>query len=52
MTRHNGVAMSAGGEATPRREMGGDDASWTDVNLIGLKIKRIHVVDSTATNGR
>jgi hypothetical protein len=29
----------AGGEATPRREKGGDDASWADANLTGPKNK-------------
>jgi hypothetical protein len=30
----------------------GEDASWVDMNLTELKIKKIHVVDSTAINGR
>jgi hypothetical protein len=29
----------AGGEATPRREKGGDNANWTDANLTGPKNK-------------
>jgi hypothetical protein len=41
-----------GGEASLERRKRGDDASWTDVNFIGLKIKKIHIVDSTATNRR
>jgi hypothetical protein len=28
---------STRGEATPEREKGGDEVSWTDTNLIGLK---------------
>jgi hypothetical protein len=35
----------------PGREKGGDDASWADVDLIGPKMKKIHAVDSAATNG-
>jgi hypothetical protein len=34
------VMMSAGGEAAPKREKGGDDASWADVNLTGPKNKK------------
>jgi hypothetical protein len=52
VTRCGGVATSAGGEAASGRGNGGDGASWFDVNLIGLKIKKIHVVDLAATNGR
>jgi hypothetical protein len=33
------------------RENGRDDTNWVDVNLTGLKIKKIHTVDSTGTNG-
>jgi hypothetical protein len=36
----------------PGRGKGGDDASWADVNLTEPKIKKIHAVDSTATNRR
>jgi hypothetical protein len=44
---------SVGGEAAPEREKGGDDVSWTDVNLIWTKkIKKIHAVDSATTNER
>jgi hypothetical protein len=52
MARHDGVVTPTGGEVAPRREKRGDDASWTETNLTGLKIKKIHVVDSAATNGR
>jgi hypothetical protein len=31
--RRNGVATSAGGEATLGRGKGGDDANWADMNL-------------------
>jgi hypothetical protein len=51
MTRCGVVAMSVGGEATPGREKGGGDVSWADVNFIGPKIKKIHTVNSTASNG-
>jgi hypothetical protein len=37
MTRHANVAMSAGGEATLRREKEGDDTNWAYVNLTGPK---------------
>jgi hypothetical protein len=36
-TRHEGMMMSARGEVAPRRGKGGDDVSWADVNLTGLK---------------
>jgi hypothetical protein len=36
MTRGS-VVISVGREATLGREKGGDDTSWADVNLIGLK---------------
>jgi hypothetical protein len=29
--------MSARGEVAPRRAKGGDDVSWADANLTGLK---------------
>jgi hypothetical protein len=41
VTQRGGVATSARGEATPEREKGGDDASWTDENLTRPKIKKI-----------
>jgi hypothetical protein len=31
--------ISAGGDVAPERGKGGDDASWADTNLIGLKNK-------------
>jgi hypothetical protein len=52
MAQHDGVVTPTGGEVAPRREKRGDDASWTETNLTGLKIQKIHVVDSAATNGR
>jgi hypothetical protein len=52
VTRFGGVVMSTGEEATPGREKGGDDTSWADTNFTGPKIKKIHAVDSFATNGR
>jgi hypothetical protein len=33
VTRRDGVVTSAGGETTPGRGKGGNNASWTDVNL-------------------
>jgi hypothetical protein len=50
VTWRGGVATLAIGEAAPERGKGGDDASWTDVNLIRPKMKKICVVDSTAIN--
>jgi hypothetical protein len=44
------VALSAGEEVALGREKGGDDASWVDVNLNGLKIIKIHTIDLAATN--
>jgi hypothetical protein len=38
VTRCSDVAMSAGGEAAPRRGKGGDDVSWADANLYGLNL--------------
>jgi hypothetical protein len=52
VTRCGGMTMSAGGEATPRREKRGNNISWADANLVGLKIKKIYAVDSTGTNKR
>jgi hypothetical protein len=40
-----GMMISAGGEAAPGREKGGDDISWADANLIVPKMKKIHAVD-------
>jgi hypothetical protein len=37
VTWHDSVTKSAGGEAAPERGKRGDDDSWTDVNLTGLK---------------
>jgi hypothetical protein len=35
VTRHGGMVISVGGEMTPRRGKGGDDASWANENLTG-----------------
>jgi hypothetical protein len=51
MTQCDGATMSIRGEVAPRRGKERDDASWADVNLIGPKMKKIHTVDSAATNG-
>jgi hypothetical protein len=48
VTRCGGVSTSIGGEAASRRRKGGEDVSWADV---GQKIKKIHAVNSTVTNG-
>jgi hypothetical protein len=37
VTRRSSVATSAGGEAVPRKEKGGDDTYCADVNLTGSK---------------
>jgi hypothetical protein len=37
VTRLNDVTTSTGGETAPERGKGGDDGSWDDVNLTGLK---------------
>jgi hypothetical protein len=49
VTRRGDVAISVGGEASPERRKGGDDASWVDVNFTVPKNKKIHTVDSAAT---
>jgi hypothetical protein len=51
MTQCGGVMTSAGGDATLERKKGGDDVSWANANLTGVKIKKIHMVDSAGTNG-
>jgi hypothetical protein len=51
MTRHSGMATSAGGEAVPGRGKGGDNAGWADVNLIGRKMKKNHAIDLAVVNG-
>jgi hypothetical protein len=50
--QRGGVATSIGGEAAPRREKEEDDASWTNVNFTRPKNKKIHTVNSVATNGQ
>jgi hypothetical protein len=52
VTWRSGVTTSVGGEVAPGREKGEDDASWADANLTVLKMKKIHEVNSTGTNGR
>jgi hypothetical protein len=39
VTRRGGMTTSSEREAAPRREKGGDDASWTVADLIGPKNK-------------
>jgi hypothetical protein len=52
VTRRDGVMTLIRREATPGRGKGGDDASWIDTNLIGQKMKKIHMIDSAGTNER
>jgi hypothetical protein len=40
--------MSAGGEVTSGKGKEGDDTSQAQANLTGLKMKKIHAVDSVA----
>jgi hypothetical protein len=46
------MATSVEGEAAPGRGKRGDDISWVYVNLTEPKIKKMHTVDSTGTNGQ
>jgi hypothetical protein len=50
MTRRDGVMTPVREDAASERGNGGDDPSWSDVNLIGPKMKKIHTVDSACTN--
>jgi hypothetical protein len=50
VTRRGAMVTSAGGEAASEMKKGGDDASWTDVNLTYQKMKKIHAIDLVATN--
>jgi hypothetical protein len=43
--------MSTGVEPASGRAKGGDDASWAYMNLTKPKNKKIHDVDSAASNG-
>jgi hypothetical protein len=52
MIRRGSLVTSAEGEATPGRGNRGNDASWDDVNLTGLKNKENSRGDSAATNRR
>jgi hypothetical protein len=53
VTRCGDVATLAGGEAATERGKGGNDASWADANLTGLKNeKKIRTIDSVAINGQ
>jgi hypothetical protein len=45
------VVTLDGGEVAPGRGKGGDDTSWLMPNLLGQKMKKIHTVNSVATNG-
>jgi hypothetical protein len=50
VTWHGDVATLARGEAASGRGEGGDDASWADVKLTVLKIKKKHIVDLATIN--
>jgi hypothetical protein len=52
LTQRGDSMTSVGGEVASGRAKGGDDTSWGDANLLGQKMKKIHAVDSVATNGR
>jgi hypothetical protein len=52
VTRHDDVATPIGGEVAPGRRKRGDNACWADVNIIELKMKKIHTIDPTSINGR
>jgi hypothetical protein len=51
VTWRGDVVTSTGGEVAPGRGKVGDDISWADANLTELKNKKIHTVNSAATNG-
>jgi hypothetical protein len=40
MPRRDGVMTSVGEDATSERGNGGDDPSWSDVNLTGPKMRK------------
>jgi hypothetical protein len=44
------VTTSDRGETTLGRRKRGDNVSWTDMNLTGSKIEKIHVVNLAGTN--
>jgi hypothetical protein len=46
------VMTSFGLEATPGRGKGGDNVSSADADLTRQKIKKIHSIDSVASNGQ
>jgi hypothetical protein len=50
VTRRGGMVTLAEEEKTPGRRKGVDDVSWADTNHSGPKMKKIHMVDSTAGN--
>jgi hypothetical protein len=52
VTRCGGMTTSVGGEVAPGRGKGEDNVSWANANLTGQKMKKIHAVDSAASNGR
>jgi hypothetical protein len=51
MIQCGGVMMLPGGVVATGRRKGGDDACCTDVNLTGQKMKKIYMINLTATNG-
>jgi hypothetical protein len=50
VTRRGSVTTSNGGEVAPGRGKGGGDTVGLAQILLGQKIKKIHMVDSVATN--
>jgi hypothetical protein len=44
------MTMSTVEEATPSRKKKGDNAIWTDLNLIELKNKKNHTINLATTN--
>jgi hypothetical protein len=52
MTPHGGMVTLTGGEMPPEKGERGDDVSWADTNFTEPKTKKIHAVNSAATNRR
>jgi hypothetical protein len=50
VTRYDEMITSVRGDALPGRGKGGDDASWVGANFTRSKIKKIHAIESSATN--
>jgi hypothetical protein len=48
----DGVTTSARGEVAPGRGKGVDDTNWAYADLTRKKMKKIHTVNSVASNGQ